>query len=512
MSEKVAAGVVYLVGTGPGELGLVTMRAVELVAKAEVIAYDRLIPPGLLDFAPPGCELVSVGKRPSRAELAQEGINRLLVDRALAGRTVVRLKGGDPFVFGRGGEEAEACAAAGVRFEIVPGITSAIAAPAYAGVPVTHRDLSPVFAVVTGHEQPGKAESAVDWDAVARIGTICVLMAVARLGPIAERLIAAGRRPDTPAVLVERASLPGQRVVSSTLAGIAAAAEAAGSRPPAVLVVGDVAAMAGRTAWFEGHPDQRPLAGQVVLVPRAAGQFGHRGGELARLLRAEGAEPLELALIALEPGDQAELDRAVATLAAGGYAWTALTSRNAVAALRARVEAAGLDARALAGTRLAAVGTGTAAALRDWGLAADLVPERAGGAALGAAIPAPGAGERTVLLPRADRAGPELPAALAAKGWAVDEVVAYRTVPVAEVDPDLRKRVEAGRVHWAAFTSPSTVAGFVAAFGGQPPPALRLAAIGPTTAAALAELGLAVQAEAAEPTAEALVEAIARAV
>jgi uroporphyrinogen III methyltransferase/synthase len=508
VSAEAPAGVVYLVGAGPGELGLVTMRAVELVARAEVIAYDRLIPPGLLDLAPAGCELVHVGKRPSRAELAQEGINRLLVERALAGRTVVRLKGGDPFVFGRGGEEAEACAAAGVRFEVVPGITSAIAAPAYAGVPVTHRDLSPVFAVVTGHEQPGKAESAVDWDAVARIGTICVLMAVARLGPIADRLIAAGRRPDTPAVLIERASLPGQRVVSSTLSGIAAAAEAAGSRPPAVLVVGDVAAMAGRTAWFEGRPDQRPLAGQVVLVPRAAGQ----GGELARLLRAQGAEPLELALIAIEPGDEAELDRAVATLAAGGYAWTALTSRNAVAALRARVEAAGLDARALAGTRLAAVGTGTAAALRDWGLAADLVPELAGGAALGAAIPAPGVGETTVLLPRADRAGPELPAALAATGWAVDEVVAYRTVPVAEVDPDLRKRVEAGRVHWAAFTSPSTVTGFVAAFGGQPPAALRLAAIGPTTAAALAELGLATQAEAAEPTPDALVAAITLAV
>ena len=185
----------YLVGTGPGDVGLVTLRAVELVRRAEVIAHDRLIPPGLLDLAPEGCELISVGKRPRLAELAQEGINQLLVDRARAGKLVVRLKGGDPFVFGRGGEEAEACVAAGIRFEVVPGVTSAIAAPAFAGIPVTHRDLSPVFAVVTGHEQPGKPDTTIDWDALARIGTICVLMAVARLGPIADRLLRAGRRP-----------------------------------------------------------------------------------------------------------------------------------------------------------------------------------------------------------------------------------------------------------------------------------------------------------------------------
>jgi len=498
-------GVVYLVGTGPGELGLVTLRALELVTQAEVIAHDRLIPPGLLELAPEWCELVSVGKRPSRADLAQEGINQLLIDRARAGKVVVRLKGGDPFVFGRGGEEAEACVEAGVRFEVVPGVTSAIAVPAYAGVPVTHRDLSPAFAVVTGHEQPGKPDTTIDWDALARIGTICVLMAVARLGPIADRLLRAGRDPDTPAVLIERGTLPGQRVVRSTLAGIAAAAEAAGSRPPAVLVVGEVAALADRTAWVE----QRPLAGQVVLVPRAAGQ----GGALSRLLTLDGAKPLELPLIRVEPpADLADLDRAVAALAAGSYAWTALTSRNAVAALRQRVEAAGLDARALARTRLAAVGTGTAAALRAWGLAPDLVPDEAGGAGgagLGAAIPAPPAfSPGVVLLPRAERARPELPAALLAKGWRLDEVVAYRTVPAEELDPDLRKRVGAGRVHWVAFTSPSTVSGFVRAYGGPPPPAVRLAAIGPTTAAALAELGLRIHAQAAEPTPAALVDAI----
>jgi uroporphyrinogen III methyltransferase/synthase len=493
-----APGTVHLVGAGPGDPGLVTVRGVELVAMADVLAYDRLIPPGLVELAPEGCELVDVGKLPARPTMAQGDINQLLVERALAGKRVVRLKGGDPFVFGRGGEEAEACVQAGVPFEIVPGVTSAIAGPAFAGVPVTHRDLSAGFAVVTGHEHPEKEGGSLDWDALARIGTLCVLMAVGRLASVADRLLAAGRDPSTPAVLVERASLPGQRVVRSTLKRIAADADAAGARPPAILVVGAVAGLAERLAW---RPEQ-PLAGQVVLVTRAPGQ----AGGLAARLREQGAEPLAVPLIEIGPGDSAELARAVADLS--GFDWVAFTSRNAVEALRGAVEAAGLDARACAGTKLAAVGPATEAALRAWGLRPDLVPGEATAAALGAAMPE---GPGRVLLPRGDLARPELPEALAAKGWELHEVVAYRTVPRAELDPDLRKRIDGGRVHWVAFTSSSTVTGFLGAYGGPPPERVKVAAIGPSTAETCRAAGIRIDALAAEHTVPGLVAAIAAA-
>ena len=490
----VRAGSVHLVGAGPGDPGLITVRGLELIGAADVLAYDRLIPPGMVDLAPEGCELVDVGKSPARPTMSQEGINRLLVERALAGKRVVRLKGGDPFVFGRGGEEAEACAAAGVPFEVVPGISSAIAGPAFAGIPVTHRDLAAGFAVVTGHEQPARPGGMVDWEALARVGTLCVLMAVGRLGSVAERLLAAGRAPDTPAVLIERATMPGQRVVRSTLDRIAADAEAAGVSPPAILVVGEVAALTDRLAWKAPGP----LAGQVVLVTRAREQ----GGILATLLRRHGAEPLEAPLIEIREGDTTALDRAVASFP---YDWIVFTSRNAVDALRARVEAAGLDARALAGARLAVVGPATEAALTAWGLRPDLVPAEATAAALGAAMPE---GPGRVLLPRGDLARPELPAALIPKGWTLDEVVAYRTVPRAEPDPDLRKRLDAGRVHWIAFTSSSTVTGFLGAYGGPPPDRVRVAVIGPATAEACRAAGIRIDALAAEHTVPGLVAAI----
>jgi len=387
-----ARGVVYLVGAGPGDPGLVTVRCLGLVATAEVLAYDRLIPSGLVDLAPRGCELVDVGKHPGRARLPQAGINRLLVERARAGRRVVRLKGGDPFVFGRGGEEAEACAEAGVRFEVVPGVTSATAGPAAVGVPLTHPELAAAFAVVTGHEQPGKPGGGVDWEALAGVGTLCVLMTVANLGRVAGRLLAAGRSPATPAVLVERATMPGQRVLRSTLGEVAGDAAAAGVSAPAMLVVGEVAALAGRI----GRPGRRLPAPPVSPGPHA-------------------------------------LDRAVAALAAGTYHWTVLTSHDGVEALRGRVEAAGLDARALAATRVAATGPAAVAALRAWGIVPDLTLEVATGAAL-AAFPSPppgpdahgGAGvpgvagpAPRVLLP-GGLSGPEPAATLRGKGWAVE--------------------------------------------------------------------------------------------
>src|SRR6266540_3301911 len=429
-----ASGMVYLVGAGPGDPGLVTVRASELVARAEVLVYDRLIPPGLVDQAPVGCERVYVGKLPDRHVLPQAEINALVVARAQAGRLVVRLKGGDPFVFGRGGDEAVACAAAGVPFEVVPGVTSAVAVPAYAGIPLTQRDLSSAFAVVTGHEDPAKGATTARWAALAEIGTICVLMGVERLGAIASRLIEAGRDPATPAAVIEQGTTPAQRVVS---------------------------------------------------------------------------EPLEVPTIAVHPpASFAELDRAVAALADGAYAWVALTSANGVAALRARAQGAGRDARVLGAVRVAAVGPATEAALRAWGIVPDLVPATATTAALGAAFPAaPG----RVLLARADLANPELAAAITAKGGHPHEVTAYRTVPLDDLDPDARKRLDGGEVDWVAFTASSTVTGFVRAYGGPPPAAVRVAAIGPVTAAAVLEAGMRLDATATEHTIPGLVAAIERA-
>jgi uroporphyrinogen III methyltransferase / synthase len=495
------AGVVHLVGAGPGDPGLVTVRARDLVRRAEVLVYDRLIPPGLVDEAPAGCERIYVGKLPDRHVLPQAEINALVVARAKAGRRVVRLKGGDPFVFGRGGDEAVACASAGVPFEVVPGVTSAVAVPAYAGIPLTQRDLSSAFAVVTGHEDPAKGAATARWAALAEVGTVCVLMGVERLDAIAARLIEAGRDPATPAAVIEQGTTPAQRVVTATLAGIAAVAAEAEVRSPAVVVIGAVAGLRQRLAWYEN----RPLFGRTVLVPRTRRQ----AGQLSALLRERGAEPLEVPTIEVRPPDSyAELDRAVAELTDGAYDWIALTSANGVAALRARAEAAGRDARLLGRVRVAAVGPATEAALRAWGIAADLVPATATTAALGQAFPS---GPGRVLLARADLANPELAAAIAAKGGRPDEVTAYRTVPLDDLDPAARKRLDAGEVDWVAFTAASTVTGFVRAYGGPPPAGVRVAAIGPVTAAAAGAAGMPVDAAATEHTIPGLVAAIERA-
>ena len=501
-ARRPGAGMVQLVGAGPGDPGLVTVRALELVRRAEVLVYDRLIPPGLVEEAPEGCELVDAGKLPDRHVLSQAEINALLVDRAKAGRRVVRLKGGDPFVFGRGAEEAEACVEAGVPFEVVPGVSAAVAVPAYAGIPATHRDLSSSFAVVSGQEDPGEGVPAARWAALAKVGTVCVLMGVGRLAAVVARLLEAGRDPGTPAAVIEQGATPAQRVVRATLATIAEEAGRSGIRAPAVIVVGEVVAMRERIAWYE----HRPLFGQTVLVPRTREQ----ASSFSALLRQRGAEPFEVPTIEVRPLERtAELDRAVGLLAAGAYDWVVLTSANGVAALRGRVEAAGLDARALGRARVAAVGPATEAALRGWGIAADLVPEVATTAALGEAFPAR-AGR--VLLPRADLASPELSKAITAKGGGPDDVVAYRTVPLDEMDPAARKRLDGGEVDWVGFTAASTVAGFVRAYGGPTPPGIRVAAIGPVTAAAAEAAGMPVAAEAREHTVPGLVAAIEHAV
>src|SRR5256714_13038273 len=332
------SGTVYLVGAGPGDPGLITRRALDLIAEADAILYDRLVPPGVLEGARPDAELRYVGKRPGEPSVPQEEINRTLVELARAGRSVVRLKGGDPFVFGRGGEEAQALAAAGIAFEVVPGVTAGVAAPAYAGIPVTHREDASAVAFVTGHEDPEKPESALDWAALAAFpGTLVLYMGVRNLDRIAARLIEAGRAPDEPAAVVERGTLPGQRVVNGTLSNIAARVAEAGLEPPAITLVGPVARLRERLEWLE----RRPLFGRSVVVTRARAQAS---GLAARLLEL-GASVIEAPAIRIEPRPPTEVDPVVAEI--GRYGLVVITSPNGAALLFASLERAGLDARAL---------------------------------------------------------------------------------------------------------------------------------------------------------------------
>jgi uroporphyrinogen III methyltransferase/synthase len=478
---------VYLVGAGPGDPGLLTRRGAELLARAEVVVYDRLASPALLRLAPPGAELVDVGKAPGRAAMSQEQINELLVARGSEGKEVVRLKGGDPFVFGRGGEEAEACIAAGVPFEVVPGITSAIAAPAYAGIPVTHRGLSTHFTVVTGHEDPAKGTTDTDWDALAKTGgTLVILMGAGRLREIARALVAGGRDPATPVAAVRWGTRPEQRTVRATLATIADA----GVEAPSAIVVGDVAAL--DLGWFE----RRPLFGRRVVVTRAREQ----ASELRDRLEALGAQVIEMPAIEIEPVDFTLPDL-------GAYEWVVFTSANGVDAFFERgLLAAGLDARALAAVRVAAIGPGTADALRRRGIVADLVPERFVAESLVEAFPPP-SGAARVLVARAEVARDVLPEGLGAKGYETDVLSVYRTRR-SEPDPADLAAVRAGEVDAVTFTSSSTVTNFCDAVGELRDPAPLVVSIGPITSATARERGLTVAAEADPHTIDGLVTAV----
>ena len=498
-------GTVHLVGGGPGDPGLVGLRAAHLVATASVVAYDRLAPPELLDTCRPDCELVYVGKQPGRQALSQPEINELLVERAQDGEAVVRLKGGDPFVFGRGSEEAQACVAAGVAFEVVPGVTSAIAAPAYAGIPVTHRGTAPAFCVVTGHEDPAKGESQVDYDALAAFpGTLLLLMGVARIGAIARALVEAGRAATTPVALVQWGTTSRQAALTSTLERVEADVAASGISSPAVTVVGDVVDLRDELAWFE----RRPLYGVSVLVPRTRQQ----AGGLSARLRALGAEPVEAPTIAIEPtGEPEVLAAAVRELVTGGYDWVAFTSTNAVEAVWVTLEALGRDARAFARSRLAAVGPGTAEALRTYGLQADLVPEPSTARGLAQAlVEQAGATPQPprVLLPHADLAAPTLADLLRDADWHVDEVEAYRTVEVDALEPAVLERLERAEIDVLAFPSSSTARNLVTLGRGVDWSRLRVAAIGPSTAETLRGLGLRVDAVADRSDLDGLVQAV----
>jgi uroporphyrinogen III methyltransferase/synthase len=476
---------VYLVGAGPGDPGLLTVRGAELLGRADVVVYDRLASPALLALARSDAELITAGKAPGLVDLTQEQINEVLVERGRVAGCVVRLKGGDPFVFGRGGEEAEALAAAGIPFEVVPGITSAIGAATYAGIPVTHRGVSTHFTVVTGHEDPAKARTDVDWEALARAGgTLVILMGAGRIGDIARRLIEGGRAPDTPVAAVRNGTRPDQRTVRATLATVADA----GVQAPSAIVVGEVAAL--DLSWFEA----RPLFGRSIVVTRAREQ----ASELRTKLEELGAEVLELPAIEITPVDFTVPDLAE-------YEWIVFTSANGVRAFFERgVDVAGRDTRAFAGVRVAAIGPGTARALVARGIRADLVPERFVAESLLAAFPPPDAPRARVLLARAAQARDVLPDGLGERGYTIDVLAVYRTQP-ATPDPAAIARVLAGEVDAVTFTSSSTVDNFCAALGRAPDPQPLVVSIGPVTSATAVGHCLRVDAEATEHTIDGLV-------
>ncbi|HWM54938.1 MAG TPA: uroporphyrinogen-III C-methyltransferase [Solirubrobacterales bacterium] len=490
-------GVVYLVGAGPGDPGLMTARALELIASADAIFHDRLIPPGALDGARSDAELAYVGKAPGAPSVPQDEIGERLVAAAQAGKSVVRLKGGDPFVFGRGGEEGEALRDAGVEFEVVPGVTAGVAASAYAGIPVTHRDDASAVAFVTGHEDPEKSETALEWDALARFpGTLVFYMGVKRLGENAETLIAAGRDPAEPAAAVERGTMDGQRTVVATLATLAEAVEREGVGAPALIVVGPVVQRREALAWLE----RRPLHGRRVVVTRARAQTSG----LAATLRALGAEVIELPAIRIEPRLGSEEVRG-AIDSIEDYALICLTSPNGAQLLFEALAATGKDARALAGATVAAIGPGTARALAEHGIAADVVPERFVAEALVEALADVEVAGSRILVARAAEARDVLPEALRERGAEVDVVALYETVreqPAAEA-------VEAAQgADYVTFTSSSTVRNLTEALGDRFPRGARVVSIGPVTTEAARDAGLEVDVEAERHDIDGLVAAL----
>lgn len=495
-------GTVFLVGAGPGDPGLLTVRARELLGNCDAVVFDALVNPAILEGGAlgAGVERHFVGKRGGAASTRQRDITALLLRLAREGKRVVRLKGGDPYVFGRGSEEAQALAAAGIPFEIVPGVTAGIAASAYAGIPVTHRGLATSVTFVTGHEDPDKDAGGTDWAALARAGgTLVLYMGVGQLPRIAGALLAGGLAPDTPAAVIEWGTYPRQRTVTASLVTVAAAAARAGVAAPAITVIGAVAALRAELRWF----DVRPLHGKRIIVTRARAQ----ASELSARLAALGAEVIEAPAIRIEPLDPMPLRSALA--AVGEYQWIVFTSRNAVEIFWRELFAMEQDARALAGVSVAAVGPATAAALRERGIAADVVPPRVLAEGVAEALAARGQVRGTrILYPRAEGARDALATALRAQGASVTDVVIYRSEPDESGARAAREALAEGGADVITIASASAVRNLVNAVGVESARRARLVSIGPVTSGAARALGLAVYAEAREPTIEALANAV----
>ncbi|MDR1040559.1 MAG: uroporphyrinogen-III C-methyltransferase [Deltaproteobacteria bacterium] len=487
------AGTVYLVGAGPGDPGLLTLRGAELLSRADVVVYDHLAFPGLLDLARPGSRLVYVGKEGADHTLTQEAINDLLVDEGLAGNSVVRLKGGDPYIFGRGGEEALRLSEADVPFEVVPGVSSTCAAAAYAGIPLTHRDLSSQAVLITGHERPDREGSAHSWKALAAIGTLVAVMGRERLREICGSLVDAGKDPATPAALVEWGTTARQRTAAATLSDLPAEADRMGIRPPALFVCGKVVSLRDRLNWFE----RRPLWGRRITVTRTRRQ----AGRLASALRELGAAVEERPVIEIREIDpNPELEKALSRLDA--YDWLAFTSPNGAEIFMRALFASGLDARRLHRARIAVIGPGTAAALRPFGLVPDLTPESFIAEGLLEAFRDVETGP--LLLARASKARDTLPEGLAKLGFDVHLVPLYDTV-----NPEPEPGWDPAEADLVTVTSASCAQGLAKAVPEGARCRVRVASIGPIASRTARELGFDVAVESPVSTITALVDAIA---
>lgn len=515
MAGELYPGTVCLVGGGPGDSSLISVKGAVRLTQADVVLHDKLIGPHLLDLVRPDAERIFVGKWPGssgpagRPVWTQDAINAALVEQARAGRRVVRLKGGDPFVFGRGGEECAYLARHAIRFEVVPGITAAFGAPASAGIPLTHRGLSRSFTLVTGHadspppradETPGIGEGGrsrveereLDFNALARMETIAIYMGVRNLAENCRRLVQAGMDPGTPVAVIQWGTQPAQRTVVGNLATIAVRVADEAVQPPALVLIGEVVRMRESIEWFE----KRPLHGQVVAITRRREQAESLAAELISL----GAEIIEAPTIELGPlEDYAEVDAALSRLQ--DYRWLVLTSTNGVDAMFERLAVAGRDSRALAGVRIAAVGSATAARLEAYGIRADLIPTQAVGEALAEALIAEGVAGARVLLLRAEIARQDLTSALTAAGAACDDLAVYRTLCPPALPEAFVQRLERGEVRWITLTSPSSWHNLLSLLGSERSASLynvQLASIGPVTTRAIRERGY-VEAVEADP-------------
>lgn len=498
------SGKVYLVGAGPGDPGLITVKGKQCIEAADVLVYDYLASPALLEHAQPGAECIYVGKKGGEHTLSQDGINDLLVEKARSHPVVTRLKGGDPYIFGRGGEEAEALLAAGIAFEVVPGVTSAVAGPAYAGIPLTHRDYTSTVAFVTGHEDPTKNHSAIDWKALATgIGTLVFFMGVKNLPNIVAQLRSNGMAPEKPVAVVRWGTTLAQKTVTGTLATIEDAVRSAGIKAPALIVVGDVVGLRPTLKWFE----DRPLFGKRIVVTRAREQ----ASDLVRRLGDLGADCLEVPTIRIEPPELGgPMDQAIDRLR--DYNWIIFTSVNGVRFFFDRLSAKGLDTRSLGHLQTAVIGPATAERLETFGIRSDIIPESFRAESIVAAFAAIELDGKNVLLPRALEARAVLPEELRKRGARVDEVPAYRTTAEGDRAGTLIDALENHTVDIVTFTSSSTVKNFKALLPDERFEALMagvtVASIGPITTETAQSLGFTVHLAASDYTIPGLCEAI----
>lgn len=495
-------GKVYLIGAGPGDPGLLGLKAKECLETADAVVYDRLADPRIIEFCRKDAEMVYVGKASANHTMRQPDINKLLVKLAAEGKTVARLKGGDPFVFGRGGEEAIELLEAGLPFEFVPGVTSAIAVAEYAGIPVTHRHVATSFAVITGHEDPTKGESTINWKGLATaVDTLVFLMGVENIERISSQLIANGRSADCPAAVIRWGTRPEQRTLITTVGKAAADVKATGMKPPAIFLVGEVVKLREQLQWF----DNKPLFGKTVVVTRARAQ----ASALTKKLEAQGARVLEVPAIKIvPPADFAPLDKAIAEI--DTYKWLILTSVNGVEYFFDRLLKAGKDSRALCGVKIAAIGSATADALKGYGITADLIPSAYKAEELADALAEDTKAGDKLLLARAKVARNVLPERLRALGAQVDVVTAYETVADCQNKEELLEALESGEASLVTFTSSSTVTNLLDVLGDKKDllNKVALAAIGPVTAETLEKHGLKPAVSAAEYTIDGLMTAI----